>query len=229
MKAAPSYVTRALAYDLSRPFGPLGIQEECRVSPHAISFHNGTCGYLYGVQVKPLETKADTAALHAVTFRITGLLQDYGLNAASILMYPEDTDLSAKILFEHKSQSFAPFTNTTVTLAFNDSDGTTSLLVCSGKLPGDNSKCKEEELPQWYHATVDEDNAWCKLTDGIWAFDFIVPAIANVSCGIPLPRVGLRLSGIGTRAEIVECPADIKRILLDKYPLKVNYFYGPFN
>eukprot|EP00966_Prymnesium_polylepis_P289953 6697531-Prymnesium_polylepis.1 len=45
-------------------------------------------------------------------------------------MHTEGVDPSAQPLFEHYSRTFAPYPSTNVTLAFNDSDGKATLLVC---------------------------------------------------------------------------------------------------
>ena len=83
----PDPRTRCLAFDLSLPVGPLELHEECRVSPTAVSFHGGlACGYTHGIFCKALEAKAADPKIHVVTFNLSELVQDYGLNAASIWM-----------------------------------------------------------------------------------------------------------------------------------------------
>ena len=44
--------------------------------------------------------------IHVVTFLLSELVQEYGLNAASIWMRKPSDDLGAAPLFEYKSQSF---------------------------------------------------------------------------------------------------------------------------
>ena len=202
---------RCLAFDLSLPIGPLELHEECRVSPTAVSFHGGTaCGYTHGIFCKALEAKGADPKVHVVTFNLSKLVQEYGLNAASIWMRKPSGDLDSAPLFEYKSQTFAPRNTSYVTLAVNDADGSAWLVVAPSFHIGEK-RTREDEQPQWCHATKEEKGAWRKVGEEVWVHDFRVNAMAETTIGMPLPRVGLSLCAtVSTKANIVPCPEKIK-------------------
>lgn len=205
-----------LAFDLSLPVGPLELHEECRVSPTAVSFHGGrACGYTHRIFCKALEAKGADPKIHVVTFHFSELVQEYGLNAASIWMRKPSDDLYSAPLFEHRSQAFAPRNTSYVTLAVNDADGSAWLLVAPSFYIGEK-RTRDDDQPQWYHATKEEKGAWRKVGEEVWVHDFRVSAMAETTIGMPLPRVGLSLCAmLSTKADIRSCPERIKEALSD--------------
>ena len=204
----PAPHTRCLAFDLSLPVGPLELHEECRVSPTAVSFHGGrACGYTHGIFCKALDRKGADPTIHVVTFLLSELVQEYGLNAASIWMRKPSDDFSAPRLFEYKSQSFAPHTTSYVTLAVNDADGSAWLVVAPSFHSGDKRAREDEHRPQWYQHSKEEQDAWRKVADEVWVHEFTVGAMAEATIGMPIPRVGLSLCAlVSPKATIVPCP-----------------------
>ena len=83
----------SLAFDLSRPFWPMELDEKCCVSLSSVS----------SIQCKLMESKAAASTAQVVTFRLTGLtglVLEYGLNAVSIWLCKEEEDLSSAALFD---------------------------------------------------------------------------------------------------------------------------------
>ena len=211
----PAPQARCLAFDLSMPVGPLELHEECRVSPTTVSFHGGlACGYTHGIFCKALDRKGADPTIHVVTFNLSKLVQEYGLNAASIWMRKPSDGLDSAPLFEYKSQSFAPRKTSYVTLAVNDADGSACLVVAPSFYIGEK-RTREDDHPQWYHVTKEEKDAWRKVgEDEVWVHEFTVGAMAETTIGMPIPRVGLSLCAtVSTKATIVPCPQKIKEAL----------------
>lgn len=211
----PASRALCLAFDLSMPVGPLELHEECHVSPTTVSFHGGrACGYTHGIFCKGLECKGADPAIHVATFLLSELVQDYGLNAASIWMRKPFSDFSAVPLFEYKSQTFAPHTTSYVTLAVNDADGSAWLVVAPSFHSGDKRAPEDEHRPQWYQHSKEEQDAWRKVAEEVWVHEFTVGAMAETTIGMPIPRVGLSLCAtVSTKATIVPCPEKIKTAL----------------
>ena len=206
--------TRKLAFDFSRPFGPLEIHEECHMSLTRVSFNGGAaCGYTHGIFCRALEPKTADPTIHVVTFHLSGLVQEYGLNAVSIWMRKPFGDLDSQPLFVFQSQEFAPRNPSCVTLAVNDANGSAWLVVASSFLTGEKRN-REDEQPQWYHHSEEVQHAWRQVNEGVWAREFTVDGLAETIVGMPIPCVGLSLCAtLSSRAEIVPCPARIKDAL----------------
>ena len=223
---------RCLAFDLSLPVGPLELHEECRVSPKSVSFHGGSaCGYTHGIFCKALELKGVDPTIHVVTFLLSELVQEYGLNAASIWMRKPSDDLGAAPLFEYKSQSFAPRKTSYVTLAVNDADGSACLVVAPSFHSGEK-RTRGDDHPQWYQHSKEEQDAWRKVADEVWVHEFTVGAMTETTIGMPISRVGLSLCAtVSNKATIVPCPEKIKAALsklnVTKEGMLTTVYYTP--
>lgn len=208
-----------LCFDLSRPFGPFDDGVECCVSSHSISFSNGKdCGYTHYVQCSPLRK---SNAIHVVTFRISGLKQEYGLNAIAVVLNDEDQDiaeLSGSKYCEY-SQQFAPYPECCVTLALDDVSGSLQLLVTAAPIVVGAKRARSSEdddaatndHPQWHHGAKDKWTCSSISDVKVWS------KVTTITLGDVMPRIGLRLCPlISCKATIAECPLAVKAVLAEE-------------
>lgn len=217
-----------LCFDLSRPFGPLDDGVECCVSRHSISFRKGTHGgYTHYVQCTPL-CKAD--AIHVVTFRMSGLVQEYGLNAIAVVLHNEDQDIAelSQSEFCEYSQQFAPFPECCVTVALDDVSGSLQLLVTEAPIEVGSKRARSSEdgtaandEPQWYHRPEHRWTCSEKNDVKVWS------KVTKIKLGDALPRIGLRLCPLlSSKATIAECPVAVQDVLLES-SRRTLQFYKP--
>mmetsp|Transcript_14953 Transcript_14953/g.38065 ORF Transcript_14953/g.38065 Transcript_14953/m.38065 type:complete len:93 (-) Transcript_14953:695-973(-) len=86
-------------------------------------------------------------------------------------------DLVSAPLFEYKSQVFAPRKTSYVTLAVNDADGSAWLVVAPSFSVGEK-RTREDEHPQWYHHSKEEQDAWRRAGEEVWFHEFKIGAMA---------------------------------------------------
>lgn len=223
--------TMPLCFDLSRPFGPLDDGVECCVSRHSISFRNGQhCGYTHHVHCSRI-CKAD--AIHVVTFHVSGLVQEYGLNAIAVVLNDEDKDIAfSKDKYCEYSQQFAPYPECCVTLALDDVSGSLQLLVTEASVAvgakrarsSEQAEAGSHDAPQWYHGAKDQGKWSCASIDGVKVWSKVA---TTVELGDVMPRIGLRLCPLTSpKATIVECPAAVKTLLM-KDSERMLHLYTP--
>ena len=93
-----------LAFDRSRPFGPLKDNGTCTVGLKTVSFDaRASTGYTHGMQLIPL---APQPKLHHVfSLKVTGLQQEYGWNAVAVVMDKHDGNPVSDNMFTSEKQA----------------------------------------------------------------------------------------------------------------------------
>lgn len=181
-----------LSFDLSRPFGNLddGDRIKCTVSKKSISFSGASIiGYDCPVQLSKLDPDH---TLHVLSFEMSGMVIDHGLNAIALFLIPEDAivpDLDTDTLFLETSQTFAPFECSYITIAI---DMATQTLTMFAEAPsvdaGGKKRSREDDAPLWYHPT--DKTKYTEIGNMLWRKTYKVPELSDTT-----PRVGLTLCG----------------------------------
>ena len=116
-------------------------------------------------------------------------------------------------------------------MAVNDADGSAWLVVAPSFSVGEK-RTREDEHPQWYHHSKEEQDAWRRAGEEVWFHEFKIGAMAETTIGLPIPRVGLNLcAAMSTKANIVACPENVKEALsmlnVTKGDSLSTIYYGP--
>ena len=180
-----------LCFDYSRPFGNFHDDDDlhCTLSRKSICFHNDRkgSGYEHGVQLTRLQLDA---TVHVMSFRMEGLVQDYGLNAIAIVL-TDSFELRSENLWKAYSQKFAPFEHCVVTLKLDTAKGKVTLLAEDARSTSLGKRKVEDDEPQW----CPDDRvalSLCETPSGpnVWAQTFEVPELL-----LRTPRVGFFMGG----------------------------------
>lgn len=189
---------RQLCFDFSRPFGSFDGHctdnhdtLRCSLSRKTICFYNDKSGsgYNHGVQLSKLVPQS---TVHVMSFRMEGLVEEYGMNAIAIVLVREEAAMKLEdSLWMAKSQCFAPFRECIVTLQLDTAKGEVTLVAepvsCDTSL---GKRKREVEEPRW----LPDASVALKPVEGleeVWMQTFKVP---TMKIETP-PRVGFFMGG----------------------------------
>lgn len=214
-----------LAFDRSRPFGPLKDNETCTAGIKTVSFDAKTStGYTHGMQMIPL---APQPKLHHVfSLKVTGLQQEYGWNSVAVVMDKHDGNPTSDNMFTSEklarpkphdlwiySQFTCPWANTLLTVMVSPNNDAVDVWVeqiletrreAVDAEEGSSSKKRKTAEPEARNDEAmpylpDRDVAkWTDLGDGLKHRSF-----AGGFMQKKMPNIGVLMSGaLGNRVEI---------------------------
>ena len=210
-----------LIFDRSRPFGPLEDDETCTVGRKAVSFDaRRSTGYTHGMQL--IKLAPQPTLNHVFSLKITGLKQEYGLNAVAVVMDKFDGNSPNDDMFKQGatraashdlwiySQFTCPWKDTLLTLIVSPNDSKVDAYVeqllddasDDGVDDGSMQKRKratdgkdDKAMP---YVPKDDAHLWSDLGDGLKRRSFEAGFMNK-----KLPNIGVLLCGsLGNRAEI---------------------------
>lgn len=235
-----------LAFDRSRPFGPLKDNDTCTVGIKTVSFDaRASTGYTHGMQLIPL---APQPKLHHVfSLKVTGLQQEYGWNAVAIVMDKHDGNPVSNNMFTSEkqarsaphdlwiySQFTCPWANTLITLVVSPDNAKVDayveqILETRQEAVGDDegSSSKKRKTDAGVHndkampyLPVKDTYKWTDLGDGLKYRSFNGGFMQK-----KMPNIGVLMCGaLGNRVEISPVsPRVLKATKLDHASLVVYF------
>ena len=189
-----------LCFDPTRPFGTLDDGVECRISNKTISFHDAQkrskqYGYAHVAQCSPL--CGDKKRQHVVCFRVTGLVQEYGLNAVEFTLDPEDRRVEPGSsrrdhVWSEDSQHFAPYPTCFITFLYDTAKSTLTLYAEGDQDSSGAKRKRTDDAPEWYQGRS-AFTPYTKVASGLWMSKVhdLVPPVD----GAPM-RFGVRMSSM---------------------------------
>jgi hypothetical protein len=228
-----------LVFDHRRPFGPLEDNDTCTTGLKTLSFDSKAkaIGYTHGMQLSPLlKHRAEAPMVHVLSLKLTGMVQEYGFNAVSVVMQRYDGGLddifsplcpARKYDLELISQFTCPWEHTRMTLAVDPDKSKVSLYVeqaiDDGK-PGDKRRRDDPDptaMP-YFNDPKEEAALWTDHGEGIKSRHYTTTWMHFKS-----PNIGIRMSaGLGNRVEIVPVSAKAAAIIAAAVPLDKQVHYA---
>jgi hypothetical protein len=230
-----------LAFDHSRPFGPLVGDETCTTGLKTVSFSAPwSRGYEFGMQLTRLSN--ELSKHHVFSLKLTSLQQEYGWNAVAIVMNKFTDNPSTDDMFRSERPSYnlwiysqftCPWKDTLLTFVISPGESKVDVYVEQafdvearkerGGTDGNAGSSKKRKHDEVGEHDAKDDSAmpymsrkdkhlWTDLGNGMKHRSFRADFMQHA-----MPNIGVRSCGcLGNCVEIV--PASIKAVTAIQYP-----------